>query len=436
MSINPLAQTLNDDLVKEAPAVFEMLSEIGKRYYFPKGIISQSAEAKEKAHKFNATIGIALEKGEPMHLPAIQKLLPGLSPAEAFTYAPVSGKPPLRDLWRQKQLAENPSLADKKISAPIVTSALTHGLSLVSEMFVNPGDVLVLPDQLWGNYRLTFEVRQQGKIETFPFFSGGAFNLAGFGEKLAQLAETNDKLLVVLNFPNNPTGYTPTVEEGREIARILTELADKTRIIALCDDAYFNLVYDDACMKESIFGLLVNAHSNLLAVRLDGSTKEQFVWGFRVGFISYGVGGDGDHDKIYQALEKKTGGLIRGGVSNSPHVSQSLLLKAMQDPELEAQQDEKRNVLRERAVRVHEILADPKFADAFDPYPFNSGYFMCLKLKDVDAEPLRVHLLDKYGLGTIATAKRDLRVAFSCLEVESLDEVYDTIYQGVCDLQG
>lgn len=435
MTINPLAQELNETLQREAPAVYEMLSQIGKRYYFPKGIISQSAEAKAKAHKFNATIGIALEKGAAMHLPSIKAMLPDIDTADAFPYAPVSGKPALRDLWREKQVAENPSLAGKKVSQPIVTSALTHGLSLISEMFVDPGDVLILPDQLWGNYRLTFQVRQQGKIETFPFFSGGGFNIEGFKQTLWEQSKTNEKLIVVLNFPNNPTGYTPTVAEAEQIVGLLRELADSTRLVVVCDDAYFNLVYDDGCIQESIFGLLADAHPNLLAIRLDGATKEQFVWGFRVGFLTYGSGALGDLDATYQALEKKTGGLIRGGISNSPHVSQTLLLKALQKPETKSQQEEKRGILRERALRAREVLDNSKFSDVFETYPFNSGYFMCMKLKNVDAEPLRIHLLDKYGVGTIATAKRDLRVAFSCLEVGDIEEVYDTIYQGAKDLE-
>ena len=81
-----------------------------------------------------------------------------------------------------------------------------------------------------------------------------------------------------------------------------------------------------------------------------------------------------------------------------------------------------------------EVLADPKYADVWEPYPFNSGYFMCLKLKSVDAETLRVHLLDKYGLGVIATSATDIRVAFSCLEVDQLATVYEDMYKGVCDL--
>ena len=34
---------------------------MGKALFFPKGILSQSAEAKQKAGKINATIGIAKE---------------------------------------------------------------------------------------------------------------------------------------------------------------------------------------------------------------------------------------------------------------------------------------------------------------------------------------------------------------------------------------
>ena len=58
-NILPLARELNERLAKAAPEVFEMLSALGRRLYFPKGILSQSAEAKQKAKRLNATIGIA-----------------------------------------------------------------------------------------------------------------------------------------------------------------------------------------------------------------------------------------------------------------------------------------------------------------------------------------------------------------------------------------
>jgi len=56
-------------------------------------------------------------------------------------------------------------------------------------------------------------------------------------------------------------------------------------------------------------------------------------------------------------------------------------------------------------------------------------------LKTVEAEPLRVHLLEKYGVGLISLGKTDLRVAFSCLEKEDIQELFETVLQGVKDLE-
>ncbi len=93
-------------------------------------------------------------------------------------------------------------------------------------------------------------------------------------------------------------------------------------------------------------------------------------------------------------------------------------------------------ILKKRAERVKEVLSDTKYKDAWDVYPFNSGYFMCIRLKTVDAEMLRVHLLDKYGVGLISIDDVNLRVAFSCVEESDIKELFDIILQGVKDLSG
>jgi hypothetical protein len=171
---NPLAQQLNERLEQAAPAVLAMLSPLGRRLYFPKGILSQTAEAKQKAKRFNATIGIATENGGPMYLPSMHRHLVDVAPADAYNYAPPAGRQTLRERWREKLVAENPSLRGKAWGLPIVTSALTHGLALVGDLFVGEGDRIVLPDQLWGNYRLTYEVRLGAEIVTYPFYAGAA----------------------------------------------------------------------------------------------------------------------------------------------------------------------------------------------------------------------------------------------------------------------
>ena len=53
MQMNDLAYHLNEQICSVNPIVFEMLSSLGKRIYFPsKGILSQSAEAHKLAKNF------------------------------------------------------------------------------------------------------------------------------------------------------------------------------------------------------------------------------------------------------------------------------------------------------------------------------------------------------------------------------------------------
>ncbi len=436
--LNPIARALDEKLEEAAPEVLEMLSAYGRRLYFPKGIISQTAEAKQKAKRFNATIGIATEQGGPMALPSIAGQIGDVPLADAITYAPPAGRPGLRQLWREKLLAENPSLSDREFGEPIVTSAITHGLSLAGELFVDPGDVMLLPDKLWGNYRLTFEVHHGARIETFPFYSGGGMDTEAFAARLEELGASREKLLVLLNFPNNPTGYMPTVAEADALAAALVAQAERgTRLVVLCDDAYFGLFYHlgGDSMTESLFGRLTGQHPNLLAVKLDGATKELFVWGLRCGFITFGPGRPETAQAVCEVLDAKTRGAIRGGVSNVPQLSQSLVERTLHDPALAAEREAKCETLRQRAERVFEVANQPRYAESWSVYPFNSGYFMLVKVEGVDAEKLRVHLLDEHGVGLIATSATDIRVAFSCLEVEEVEPLFEALHQAIQELR-
>ena len=44
--MNPLAQNLNEQLNNSNPEILHMLSDLGQKMFYPKGILSQSAEAK------------------------------------------------------------------------------------------------------------------------------------------------------------------------------------------------------------------------------------------------------------------------------------------------------------------------------------------------------------------------------------------------------
>lgn len=424
--MNPLAEQLNQDIQQESPYVYEMLSKLGQNLFYPKGILSQSAEASEKAHKFNATIGIATENGQPMHFQHIQDKIE-YAPKDVYPYAPPQGKPALRDAWLEKLYQDNPTMVGKSIGKPVVTNALTHGLSIVADLFMDEGDALVVPNHYWGNYNTVFGVRRGGKIVTFPLFADNTrFDTAGLRNALVQ---QTGKAIVLLNFPNNPTGYTPSEDEANEIVEVLKEAAEAgLNLIVVLDDAYFGLFYEDS-ITESLFGRLAGIHERILPVKVDGATKENYVWGLRVGFITYAA-----EAKTLHALEQKTKGIIRGTISSGAHISQTMILESLTSPEFAVEKQQKFDIMKGRAVKTKELLANEKYNKHWEYYPFNSGYFMCLKLHTLDAEKLRLHLLDTYGVGVISNNQTDIRVAFSCVEEEDLEELFELIYQGCEDL--
>lgn len=431
--MNPQARKLNDTLQQQTPLVYDMLSELGKQLYFPKeGILNQSGEAGQKAKKYNATIGIATENGQPMHLNVIQDTLSAYDPKDLYGYAPPAGKPELRKAWKNKMLEENPSLSGKLTSTPITTNALTHGLSIVADLFVDAGDAVIYPDKNWENYELTFVVRRGAELVHYPLYNEqGRFNAEGL--KAAILAQQpKGKAVVVLNFPNNPTGYTPGKQEGEEIVAAIRAGAEAgVKVVVVTDDAYFGLFFEDS-MHESLFSQLCGLHDHVLPIKIDGATKEEYVWGFRVGFITYAY----ENQEALNVLEQKTLGIIRATISSGPHPSQTFVLRALNAPEYAQQKAEKYEIMRARANTVKRLLDSGEFDDAWSYYPFNSGYFMCLKLKTVHAEDLRVHLLDQYGIGTIALGDQDLRIAFSCIEEPALEDLFTTIYRAVKDIEG
>lgn len=431
--MHPIAEDLNQRLADTV--VGRTLSRFGQRIYFPKGIVAQSTEAKKSATTFNATVGVALTDGEPMILPTIQDNLPRLSPSEAIDYAPPGGDNRLRALWKEEMLRKNPGILESKISLPAVVPGITSGISLAADLFVNEGDGVVFAELCWDNYPLIFETRAQAEVTTFtPFTKHGEFNVAGMTAALTAGAR-NNKVVLVLNFPHNPTGYTPTKDEAKTISDELVRLADTgLNLVVLCDDAYFGLFYEEDVYRQSIFTLLYNAHENLLAVKIDGATKEDYVWGFRVGFLTFGA--FGLKEDQFEALNQKVLGTIRTTISSSSRVGQTLLYKELSSLVYHGIKVKYARVLEERFKTVKKILETRESALFMKPLPFNSGYFMTFELEKGSSEELRKHLLKTEGIGTIALQDKYLRIAYSSVDNRDLKALYTTIFQAADQLFG
>lgn len=426
MNYSPDAKRINKILEEKCAIGFRSLSARGKRIFMPTGgILKQASEAKGK--DFNATIGIALDDyGLPLSTASLIKQVPHI---KSLPYAPGAGVPALREIWKEQILKKNPSLNEKHITNPVVTSGLTHGITVVAQLFCDEESTIILPDEYWGNYNLIFNVNQKINIETFSTFKNQKFDCEALKKKLA---EKSGKKVILFNFPNNPTGYSPNLDEVDKIIEILMKSAENDDIVVILDDAYFGLFFEKNVCKESLFSKLANAHKNLLAIKLDGATKEDFAWGLRVGFIT--IGHPNMNEEVATAFEQKIIGTIRSQISMPAHPSQISLINAMSSPTYENEKRENALILQKRYDEVRRVLDKnkEKYIQYFEALPFNSGYFMCVKLlNSLNAEETRKHLLKKYSTGVISTGNK-LRIAFSCVSVPQIEDLFENIY-GACE---
>ncbi len=425
--MNELAIELNNTL-KDSVA-YDFLSSKGKRLFFPKGIVAQSAEASAKAKRYNATVGLATDHGEPFCLSDIyDQFVPGsFKKSQIFSYAPGGGDKELRAVWKEQMVVKNPTLKGKLFSDPLVTAGLTHTISTIATLFVDDGDEVVCPDLFWDNYELIFCDLAGGSLKLFKSFKDGKFNVEGM--KKALMESKGDKARVILNFPNNPTGFSPSKDESKAIVDAIVSVANTgKKIMVITDDAYFGLFYDNDTEKESLFSYLVNAHENIFAIKGDAATKEEMVWGFRIGFITYGSKGfTPDH---LDALSKKTLGAIRCSVSNCDRPGQSLLLKAIKEGRnYQKDKDYLFDVVSARYIEIKRVLEKYKDSKFLKPYPFNSGYFMAFDTLGNDAEELRCYLLEKYQVGAINIMGKTLRLAYCSVEIEQIENLVELVYQ-------
>ncbi|HUO85993.1 MAG TPA: aminotransferase class I/II-fold pyridoxal phosphate-dependent enzyme, partial [Thermoanaerobaculia bacterium] len=205
-------------------------------------------------------------------------------------------------------------------------------------------------------------------------------------------------------------------------------------LLAVCDDAYAGLVYDDAVPRRSLFWDLAGRHPNLVPVKVDGATKELAFFGGRVGFVTYALPPD---SPAAAALDSKGKALIRATVGSPVATTQLLSLKALESPTVEAEIESERQLLAERWRAITGALAgcDPQL---LVPLPSNAGSFVLVELTapGVDPEALRRHLLEHHDTGVVAIAPNYLRIAHCSVDAADLPELVRRLERGAAELAG
>jgi len=436
--------------------IANLLSAFGRSIFLPQGIFYWTGRAKKEA-EINATIGSArgpeseIVDGAPdtpvtFYLPSLGKYFGGLTSEETFPYAPILGLPDLRAAWRDwilHRLADARERVEPCLSLPVVTPGITGGLHVAAKLFVDRDEVVVSPDRLWGNYNNIVERNIGGRIETFPFFDAQELNVKGMQRKLVDTLAGQPKAVLMLNFPNNPVGFSPPRASVGSIVGALVEVVEETNkaLVVLVDDAYEGYVYDDTALPRSIFAELCDCHRRILPVKLDGASKEFLFYGGRIGALSLGLPSalEVDREALQAELDNKLSGVIRSTVSNCARPVQSTLLKALAD--IDAVRVEQQRVIRVLAGRAKLLRAelDKLELPQLKPLPFNAGFFGFCDVDGIPATQLADHLMTKYRTAVVPTESgkiNGIRIAFCSVPEAQIPKLVANLAAAVSDLAG
>lgn len=188
-------------------------------------------------------------------------------------YADRRGIPSLREAIRAYHLrTHGTDLDPDRISA---TSSGMTSIMIALQCLVEPGDNVVVITPVWPN--VTIAVESMGAEARFVGLDAGP---EGFTLDLARVeAACDDRTRAVfLASPGNPTGWTATSAQQRE----LLELARRKGVWIIADEVYNRLVYDGSVATPSF--LEVARDDDALFV-VQSFSKTWSMTGWRLGWL-------------------------------------------------------------------------------------------------------------------------------------------------------
>jgi len=447
------------EIIKNTP-IYKAFSEVGKKIFLPRSIFYWAERAKKEA-EISGTIGTAfgfekdfIENGKNRWVPCYLKNIMQFFNTDIVNIVPYASIPGLidsRKRWKEwiikkSQLNENKKEDLKRyLTLTLFTPGITHGIFTCCSMFINQGEYIILPDKRWGNYDNIIEKNIGAKIKSFNYFSEDTIDLKSLEKAMQDVLKTQDKIILILNIPNNPTGYIPTRKEASDLIDLFKKIAiqNKKPLVIFCDDAYEGYTFDIDAIKTSLFYDLFQLEENIIPIKLDGITKELLMYGGRIGALTIGIQKnwiktDLELEQLKVEIENKFSGFIRSTISNSNILYQTILNSLLSSQEIEKTLQHRKKVekmLEKRYILLNQELNTIK-SNEISIDPNRGGFFLFVNLKSIKATNFADLLLKKYKIGVIPIEKphegiNGFRIAYSSIDIKKIPEFVSRIKKAI-----
>lgn len=375
-------------------------------------IVSKAKKAKEEYGEENvvdATIGSLYdEHGKIVAFKTVFDSLNKIPSENKAAYAAsFTGNPDYRRLVEYWTIGK---VTKKLKSSVIATPGGTGAVSLVMSEFLETNETVILPDIAWGSYSLMAKDKQL-KASCYEMFEENHFNMASFKEKVNELKGKQNRIVVVINDPcHNPTGYSMSRYEWREVVDFLNEVSAVTPCIILNDIAYIDYSYDldhsRDYMKE-----FERMSENVMVVIAMSCSKTLTSYGLRCGAAVICAQSE---ESVRQAeiVFEKSARAIWSNVNNSAMINFVHIVKDYYEEFLL----EKAKYIDLLEARSAIFLKEAEDCD-LPVYPYKEGFFITIKIKDNKLKEKYHAALMENNIFTVQV-NFGIRVAVCSLSVE------------------
>ncbi|WP_321329712.1 aminotransferase class I/II-fold pyridoxal phosphate-dependent enzyme [uncultured Ilyobacter sp.] len=263
----------------------------------------------------------------------------------------------------------------------VATPGGSGAVSTTLRNYLGRGETLLLPEIGWGPYWLM--AKEFGfEIEEYSLFHGEAFDMQSFKEKCEAIMEKQGRVLAVINDPcHNPTGYSLTSEEWKNLVDFMDELSKKGPVVLLDDIAYMDFSNNRETITKSMEELN-GRNENFLVIFAFSISKTLTAYGLRVGAQVAVSSSQQVIDDFIRANEISA----RAVWSNIPKGGMKLFARLILDENKREALTRERNFYIDLLKDRSDIFMKEAKEVGLPVYPYKEGFFVTIKVEDSERQ--------------------------------------------------
>lgn len=283
-----------------------------------------------------------------------------------------SGNPDYREaVWNW--VTQN---ADVKLAHSVIATPGGSGADAMSiENYLDEGETLIIPDIAWGNYATMAEVNNINYVK-YSMFDEDHFNMQSLKDTVQEVLKKQDRIVIVINDPcHNPTGYSMTQDEWKEVIAYANEIGKNVPFIIIDDIAYIDYSYN-LDQSRKYMETWNDISENVLITVAFSCSKALTSYGLRCGAAVVIAKNGKDVRDVEIVMEK----YARATWSNIPNAAMSnFVWLVTEDREQFLKEKQKYiDLMKERS----DIFMKEADEVGLAYYPYKEGFFVTLRIDD------------------------------------------------------